>query len=487
LILLIAFENDRQTIGEKEVIKTDTATLRHLTPDHWWESGSAVCGVSLKARTYFPQIPIDSIDVELTLKEIADQGFSAIEIFAPSEGGFSYSGLDNLNYYRIDPDLGSMTEFRRIIRQAHRLGLAVITFENVGYCSVDSPVWLKACEDMKAGKNTSEVRRFVWSERDDAPAPLAGSFHMTPGEFWGRWIYSQRAKIYYWTKWPGVDLNKNPIDLPQYNWDNREWQEEAEKVIRFWMDTGLDGMIIDAPPWYANFTWETCRKRITDVIKSYGNVYIQAEGSGGGPEGPESWITEGGFNSIQDYGFEYPSDIEDAHAIRYAIEEGNPEYIEEALIRYHDRVLSVGGVLYCRVPKLQERQKKILATATVAFLGNLVLLTQQQIGSPHDLDVKWILDTKKVHPALHQTGYRRKIQTNNDKKYYAFLKTAADKSERILVVFNFQSSPQAVDVTMDGIDTRALIDLRNEDSVKRKNPLKVQLPAYGYRLFQLKK
>jgi glycosidase len=482
---MLSCKVNNQSAPAAGAIKIKKKTLRHLIPEKWWEHGSAICGITLKSRTYFPQFPIDSIEAEIKFGEIREQGFSAVEIFAPAEGGFSYSGLDNLNYYQIDPELGNMAEFRRLVRQAHRHRLAVITFENIGYCSVDAPVWLKACEDVRAGKETKEARRFVWSGREDAPAPAVGSFRMNPGEFWGRWVYCKRAGKYYWTKWPGVDLSKNRIHLPQYDWSDPDWQEEAEKVIRFWMDTGLDGMIIDAPPWYANYSWEVGRKRITDVIASYGNVYIQAEGAGSGPEGPESWITEGGYNSIQDYGFEYPLEKEDAHAIRDAIEAGNPELIEEALIRYHDRVLSVGGVLYCRVPRLKEKPKRILAAATVAFLGNLVLLTQRQIGDTIDPEVKWIFETKKFHPALHQLSLRRKIPTNADNKYYAYLRTAADKSERILVVLNFQPNPQIIDVIMDGIDASELIDLKINEALTRQNPFKVELPAYGYKLFQV--
>ncbi len=33
-------------------------------------------------------------------------------------------------------------------------------------------------------------------------------------------------------------------------------QAEMEKAIRFWMDTGLDGMVIDAVNWYNGCTWE---------------------------------------------------------------------------------------------------------------------------------------------------------------------------------------------------------------------------------------
>ena len=59
----------------------------------------------------------------------------------------------------------------------------------------------------------------------------------------------------YWTKWGGVDLAGKAVRLPQYNWGSREFHEEVEKMVRFWMDTGIDGMMIDAVNWYVGCDW----------------------------------------------------------------------------------------------------------------------------------------------------------------------------------------------------------------------------------------
>src|SRR4029453_13790150 len=99
-------------------------------------------------------------------------------------------------------------------------------------------------------------------------------------------------------------------------------------------DTGIDGMIIDAVNWYVDHTWALGRRRMTDVIASYDNSYSQPEGAGGFREDPAAWITEGGWNSVQDYGlgiwWESGSDV-----IRNAIETGDPRPIERALRDYH--------------------------------------------------------------------------------------------------------------------------------------------------------
>jgi hypothetical protein len=107
------------------------------------------------------------------------------------------------------------------------------------------------------------------------------------------------------------------------------------------MDTGIDGMIIDAVNWCVDHTWEKGRRRMTEVIASYGNAYSQPEGGGGFHEDPVAWITEGGWNSVQDYGlgiwWEKGSDV-----IERAINSGDPRPIERALRDYHDRVVAAG-------------------------------------------------------------------------------------------------------------------------------------------------
>ena len=68
------------------------------------------------------------------------------------------------------------------------------------------------------------------------------------------------------------------------------------------MDTGADGLVVDAVNWYVGYTWEIGHRTITGVIKSYGDKYSQPEGAGGFHEDPVPWITEGGWISVQDYG-----------------------------------------------------------------------------------------------------------------------------------------------------------------------------------------
>jgi len=333
---------------------------------------------------------------------------------------------------------------------------------------------------------------YIWSDRADAPPPGAGDSYFfvrpkLPGYDAARsefWQYSDRARHYYWTKWAGVDPQGKPVRLPQYDWSRPEWPEEAERVVRFWMDTGIDGMVVDAVNWYAGYTWEKGHQRITDVISSYGNTYSQPEGAGGFHEDPVPWLTDGGWKSVQDYGlgiwWERRNDL-----VQKAIDSGDPRPLEPALRDYHDRVVAAGGTLYEPVARFDDPAKQRLAVALVATVGDLVCLCGGRNGVS-SLNDAWILQMKQKHSALQQLGTRRKLPTNTDDKSYAFLRTAVDGSERVLVVLNFQPSPQTLEVDLSGVATAGLVEMQTGTRTNRQNPLQVTLPAYGYRLYELK-
>ena len=50
------------------------------------------------------------------------------------------------------------------VQQAHHAGFSVVTFQNLGYSSVDAPQFLKAEDDVRAGRDTVEKNYYFWSK-----------------------------------------------------------------------------------------------------------------------------------------------------------------------------------------------------------------------------------------------------------------------------------------------------------------------------------
>jgi hypothetical protein len=253
------------------------------------------------------------------------------------------------------------------------------------------------------------------------------------------------------------------------------------------METGIDGWVIDAVNWYVGCDWEVNRRYMTDVIYEYGNAFVQPEGAGAFWEDPVAWITEGNYNCVQDYEL-FIWWINGSNVFRNAIDSGNPRPIEDKLRNYHDRVHEAGGTLYfCFEDPVGEegyaddQRKYFLYLTTVATLGEMCSFS----GYESTGEAAWIFNTKADHPALFQTSLQRKLPTNADYKFYSFIRTAADHSERILVVLNFQDSQEIVKIDCSGILAEAFIDIKTDEKLPRMNEIAVELPRYGYRLFKV--
>jgi len=178
-----------------------------------------------------------------------------------------------------------------------------------------------------------------------------------------------------------------------------------------------------------------------------------------------------------------------SNVIHRAIETGDPRPIERALRDYRDRVADAGGTLYFAPEAragFKETDKRRLAAAAVITTGHLVAVHYGPDGLLEDPEMRWLIEVKRTHRALWQLAGRRQIPTRADDRHYAFLLTAPDNFERMLVVMNFQPTPQTVEVDLSGISTSGLVELKKGATFARRASLPVELPAYGYRLFVLK-
>lgn len=470
---------------------------------NWWEAAGATIPLFIRERkpknAVLPLTPLG--EAAKRLDEMRSAGITGIEIYAPAEGGNSFLGLDTINRYRLEPRSGAtLDDFRRLVDLVHDKGMRIISIDNLGYCSVEAVDFLKACADVKAGRDSREARFFVWSNTADAPPPGSGGkdryFMVRPkhlptypeastikNEFWQ---YSERAGKYYWTKWEGVDLAGKRVRLPQYNWGSPEFQEEAAKIVRFWMDTGIDGMLIDAVNWYVDCNWRLNRQCMTNIIGN--NKFSQPEGAGAFRDDPAAWITEGGWTCVQDYGLGIFWE-KGTNVVTNAIESGDPRPIEPALRNYHDRVVEAGGTLYFNPPKFEDPRKSRLAMALAAATGELICLAGVVDGlwtSIHpDAEESKILQWKAAHPALHTLSRRQALPVPAADKHYAVVRTARDGSERMIVVMNFQPQEQTVGVNLSGVDFEEMTDPENSSRVARQLEWQVTLPGYGYRFCRL--
>jgi glycosidase len=446
-------------------------------PKRWWETYAAL------ARPYLKFKGITLKDLTSSLDEYAARGIDALEIFAPCKGGVCYHGLDTIDYYQVDPAIGTMDDFKNLVAEAHARKIAVIAFHNLGYGHEQFPAFLKACDDIRQGIDSPEALMFVWSDtgKDGMDRSLAPHFM---NDSHGNWRWSERARHYFWVKWEG---EQGGFLLPQFNYADPGWQQELRRIIDFWLQTGIDGMVIDAVNWYVGCNWQINRFALTGLLNQADNQFSQPEGAGGFGDDPVPWITQGGYNCIMDYAIKKWWEGRDT--IRDAILSGDPSSIEATLQNYRDRVVHAGGVCYIDPPNLDDQSTvaRLLGIATVATMGELFILIGNQLDrgtDEYEQTLAHLLQARKQYPALCAGGTRQQVHTQDDKKFYAFIRQASTGGQRMLVTLNYQSTPQTIQVDLADHRIPKLTDIWTGIQHPCLGSLQLTLPGYGYAILK---
>lgn len=440
---------------------------------NWWETCPCISRVFCRR---------DGISLQQTISKLDDyqrQGVGAIEIFAPYWGGNQYGALDPYAYYVVDPAIGTMADFQMLIDECHNREMALIVFVNVGYAAMDNPDFLKAQDDIYRGIKSRETDFFLWADSEDAAPPKTFSCSFGK-DVEGTWMFSERARKYYWVKWCGFE---NDVALPQYNFGSIQWQNECKKIIRFWMDTGIDGMIIDAPFCYLNCDFDLNNQCITDIIHEYPNKYIQPEGGGAAGEDLSSWIKTAHYNSLQDYSicrFSHPLTL-----IEEAILAGDPTRLEAAFNSWRDLVVELGGTTYLGPfwnTTLSERQfllELITIVTTGAILHDDCKLMEAPLSSKTREQLASVLKLCATTEALRLNGRRERIQDTDG--CYIFARYNNQEDQHAVVVLNYTNEEKSFTVALN--QEQSYQNVLTGTLIPFGNSIQGKLPPYGYAIY----
>lgn len=143
-------------------------------------------------------------------------------------------GYDISDFVSINPDFGTVEDFRRFIDAAHERGLRVIADLVMNHTS-DQHAWF---QEARSNPDSPKRDYYVWS--DDPTLYSEARIIFTDTEV-SNWTYDQEAGQYFWHRFFSHQ--------PDLNYDNPQVQEEMLNIVRFWMDLGLDGFRCDAVPY----------------------------------------------------------------------------------------------------------------------------------------------------------------------------------------------------------------------------------------------
>ena len=169
------------------------------------------------------------------LDYIKDLGVTVIWLMPFYPSPMRDDGYDISEYKNVHPDYGTTRDFRTFVRKAHSLGLKVITELVINHTS-DEHSWFRRARE--APKGSAKRDFYVWS---DTPDRYEGTRIIFTDTERSNWTYDEMAGQYFWHRFFSHQ--------PDLNHDNPQVFKAIMRVMRFWLDAGVDGLRLDAIPY----------------------------------------------------------------------------------------------------------------------------------------------------------------------------------------------------------------------------------------------
>ena len=203
--------------------------------------------------------------IESKLTYIKSLGANAIYL-CPIFKSNSNHRYHTVDYFEIDPVLGTLADFDRLVEKAHRLGLRVILDGVFNHCSRG---FFQFNSLMELGPDS----------------PYVDWFHV---KGWPLNAYSGKPNYECWWNYPA---------LPKFNTDCTEVREYLFKVAEYWTKRGIDGWRLDVPNEIDDDSfWQEFRRRVKRINR---DAYIVGEIW----DNPERWLQGDQFDGVMNYPF----------------------------------------------------------------------------------------------------------------------------------------------------------------------------------------
>ena len=134
-------------------------------------------------------------------------------------------GYDISDYCAIHPDYGDLEIFKKVVERAHELDIKIVMDLVVNHTS-DEHEWFQKSRD----KDSPYRGYYFWKKgkRPGRPPNNWDSFFENEA-----WSYDERSGEYYLHL-----FHRKQVDL---NMDNPAVRGEIKRILRFWLDLGVDG------------------------------------------------------------------------------------------------------------------------------------------------------------------------------------------------------------------------------------------------------
>ena len=141
------------------------------------------------------------------------------------------NGYDISDYQDIMKEAGTMADFDALLKGFHDRDIKIFMDMVVNHCS-DEHAWFKAA---RSSRSSPYYNYFHWWPAEKGKPPYRWSIFDEKGD---AWEYNKATNSYY--------LHYFSDYQPDLNWENPALRQEIYKMMRFWLDKGIDGFRLDA-------------------------------------------------------------------------------------------------------------------------------------------------------------------------------------------------------------------------------------------------
>lgn len=140
------------------------------------------------------------------------------------------NGYDISDYHAIMEEFGSMEDFDRLLAEIHDRGMRVIMDLVLNHTSDEHPWFIES----RSSRDNPKRDYYIWRDSKEGAEPnnWASMFNGSA------WEYDEQTDQYY--------LHLYSRKQPDLNMENPEVRQELIRMIRWWLDKGIDGFRVDA-------------------------------------------------------------------------------------------------------------------------------------------------------------------------------------------------------------------------------------------------
>ncbi|MDN6625649.1 MAG: alpha-glucosidase [Pisciglobus halotolerans] len=382
-----------------------------LKNGEWWKN-------AVGYQIYVPSFADSNQDgvgdlngVREKLDYLVDLGIDFIWLSPVYESPNVDSGYDISNYYKILPEFGTMDDFDQLLKEAHDKNLRIIMDLVINHTSNQHPWFLES----KKNKTNPYRNYYIWQP----PRKEGGLPSNWESIFGGSvWEWDVETKEYY--------MHIFAKEQPDLNWENPVMRQDLYRMIRWWLEKGIDGFRIDAITHIKKQDLHDVSKELADmymneeglgdcllelkaVFNEYPTILTIGEASGIPASEAEKWAGENGyFNMIFSFDHihvwaSHPDEQPDIREMKTAFDRWQQALANDGwnalFLENHDIPRSVS--MFGDQKKYWKRSAKALATLFLLLRGTPFIYQGQELGMTnmhfHSIDELKAVDSKRKY------------------------------------------------------------------------------------------